>query len=337
MTSKRKTPNASVMEPDERRRKKRATEQRCDEGIRAFRDICKNRLSYLPSSSLNASDSYNPTAEQLSSWKGTIHEILARDHKSIDSEARAPRTDLDRTRWLQENAHQPKYWILTQLVNREDGCDRTDLDVRLAEDETQLSLQLSEAASIPILFRCESSPRLSLEAFVQKVSQHPDTRIDVFDPTVSSFEETPRSTDTSEFAQVFSDHTGTKDAYNFLNIANRTGRQYLSPAVIQCCLETKCKHLKWLQKERRSLGKESSGSTSLECHPEFFIASKEGGISDWHVDKFGKATYARMLDGTKYWYMPRGHKDAIKRDHRTGEVLPGSEQVKLKLEVGYAL
>ena len=118
MKSKRnKDHDALVTEPDEGRKKKRATERRCDKDVRTFQQNCKKRLFWLPSSSLNASDSYNPTAEQPSSWKRTIHEDLARAHKSINPQIRAPRVGSDRIRWQLKTAHQNKYNISRTILS----------------------------------------------------------------------------------------------------------------------------------------------------------------------------------------------------------------------------
>lgn len=48
-------------------------------------------------------------------------------------------------------------------------------------------------------------------------------------------------------------------------------------------------------------------------------------------------TCVMMLEGVKFWYIPAGDRDAIRRDHRAGDTAPGSVQLKIKLDVGKVL
>lgn len=85
------------------------------------------------------------------------------------------------------------------------------------------------------------------------------------------------------------------------------------------------------------LSKSSMIPKAAVTHPEFSIATKIGGFLPWHVDNFGKATVAIILEGVKIWYLPTGDQDIIRQDHSAGEVLPGSERLKVKLKVGNVL
>ena len=75
----------------------------------------------------------------------------------------------------------------------------------------------------------------------------------------------------------------------------------------------------------------------MKVYFDFFIVTKKGGISPGHVDNFGRAICVIMLVGNKYWYIPSGDLWAIRCDYRAGEISPGSQQLKIKLDVGTVL
>ena len=72
-------------------------------------------------------------------------------------------------------------------------------------------------------------------------------------------------------------------------------------------------------------------------YPEFFVATKNGGISPQHVDNLGKLTCTIMLEGVKVWYIPAGDWSQIQIDHWDGETILGSGSCKIKLQVGMVL
>ena len=138
------------------------------------------------------------------------------------------------------------------------------------------------------------------------------------------------------FMEAFANDSATIP-YNFLYIENWTGIQFLPHDIIEESLERKCIAKLQHQKLGSRLGKSVGGSGIPKNHPEFFVATKRGGISPNHVDKFAKVTCTIMFEGVKFWYMPTGDRGMIQRDHRGGEPVPGSGSLKLKLRAEMVL
>ena len=67
------------------------------------------------------------------------------------------------------------------------------------------------------------------------------------------------------------------------------------------------------------------------------MAIKNGEISSQHVDNLGKLACIIMLEEVKFRYILEGDWGQIQIDHWEGQTIPGSESLKIKLQVGMVL
>lgn len=67
------------------------------------------------------------------------------------------------------------------------------------------------------------------------------------------------------------------------------------------------------------------------------MAIKKGEISAQHVNNLGKLACIIMLEEVKFWYILEGDWGQIRIDHWDGQTIPGSESLKIKLQVGMVL
>lgn len=306
---------------------KNPDEARQQSSKRRLEDTCNECISIEP----HSHDAYAPTAAQMSSWAGTIHADHAENHRQIDAQSRTPHTRAALAKELlrihQDNEIQTKDDALIEIMSFKQSVE--ELRVISAKDNEKFVLrELKTACLTPICFSQSLNRTLSIQDLVRRLSRNRGAEMNVYDPSVQDYADTTRKTTVEEFAKSFSEHSETAIPKNFLDISNSTGLQFLPQSVLDVCLETRCKP------PVKSLGKDLE---DVKAHPEFFIATKKGGISPTHVDNFGKATCVIMLEGTKCWYIPSGDPWAIRRDHRAGEISPGSRQLKIKLDVGTVL
>ena len=319
---------------DEARGNKRQADEDSHNSRRKFEKHYKALLSCLPDES-HSHDAYNPTAEQSNSWSKTIQEVMSKHLLEIDAGSRAPHTVGDIAKELDRLHRRSKYDVLIELLSYKPRVEELRV-IYVENNEENVQRELEKPCLTPIWFLQDSRYKLSIEDFVSQLCKDKGAEIDVFDPSVQNYDESTRRTTVEEFAETFSQHSKTTFPQNFLNIKNSTGVRFLPRSVFNASLETKCK----LKKQRQQKGSKSLGK-DLEDVPEdtaapseYFIASKKDAYSPSHVDSFGKSGWDHMLDGIKFWYIPAGDRDAIQRDHRAGEVLSGSEQLKIKLDVG---
>ena len=316
-----------VQEPDKARQKKRLSDNKSHAAKRKFEDDCKKLITFEPDSH----DAYTPTAKQLHSWTGTIHAKMSEILRQIDAQSRPANTHaayVKEIRRVHEDKNiRTKYEALTQLLSFKPPVE----ELRVVSEDNVLQ-ELKLPCSIPICFTHTPTRCLSIEELIYRSSRNKDAKINVYDPSVQKHDDTTRKTTVEEFAQSFAEQSDTAIPKNFLDISNSTGIQFLPQSVLDICLETRCK------RGAKSLGRDSEDAPeNMNALPEFFIATKKGGFSPGHIDNFGKATCAIMLVGTKCWYIPSGDPWAIRRDHAAGEDLPGSQQLKIKLDVGTVL
>ena len=321
-------------EPDEARQKKRIQDNQAHAGRRKFEEDCRRVISTF-SQEEGSRDAYHSITEHRPSWHGTIQEEISQNHLAVDALARAP---YNPQRALAEkllDVHTGnKYAAFTAILSLNPRVE----ELRVVTSDTPKILQeLQTPCPIPILITAHPTPQFSIEDLLNQVSKFKDAKMEVFDPSVSDYQEATRGASVEEFIKAFSKDAPTAAPLNFLDINNTTGIQFLPSGVITGCLETKCQVRSRQQAGVDSLGKNSGEPGGIKIHPEFFIATKKGGISPQHVDNLGKMTCVMMLEGVKFWYMPAGDRDVIRRDHCGGDPAPGSAQLKIKLDVGKAL
>ncbi len=321
-------------EPDEARQKKRIQDNQSHAVKRKFEEDCRRMISIL-SEEEGSRDAYDSITEHCPSWSGTIQEEISQNHLAVDAVARAPYTPQRALAEKLLDVHtSTKYEAFTEILS----LNLLVEELRVVTSDTRKILrELETPCPIPILITSHPTPSFSIEDLLNQVSKFKDAKIEVFDPSVYNYEDATRGASVEEFIKAFSKHAPTAAALNFLDINNTTGIQFLPRCVIEGCLETKCQ-VRLRQRARVvSLGKNSGELGGIKIHPEFFIATKKGGISPQHVDNLGKMTCVMMLEGVKFWYIPAGDRDAIRRDHRAGDTAPGSVQLKIKLDVGKVL
>ena len=313
---------------DQRLEEKRKADKRCY----TSRKELEGKLWGLSSSLPNSTDSYNPTEAQTECWRGTLQDQLSRNHRDLDLVARHPHSLLTRAQKLASIIHLPKFQMADIML----GSDPLGTELRIAKSDTELAEELEKASTLPILRTHAPTHPLSIQDFISQSSLLSSKQIYVFDPSVQNHSDATYTVSFEKFKHVFTHDLGTSPPYNFLDISNRTRIQFLPRALIDETLETKC-NMKLAQREIRSLGRASSTFGVLGSHPEFFVATKAGGISPQHVDHFGKLACTIMLEGVKFWYIPAGEEDEVRRDHSLGETSPGSGSLKIKLGTGMAL
>ena len=264
---------------------------------RKFEEDYRRIISIL-SEEEGSRNAYDSITERYLSWSGTIQEEISQNHLAVDVVARAPYTPQRALAEKLLNVHTSiKYEAFTEILS----LNLLVEELRVVTSNIRKILrELETPYPIPILITLYPTPSFSIEDLLNQVSKFKDAKIEVFDPSVYNYKNTTRGASVEKFIKAFSKHTPTAATLNFLDINNTTNIQFLPRYVIEGYLKTKYQIRLRQRAKVVSLEKNSGELRGIKIHPEFFIATKKGGISPQHINNLGKITYVIMLEGVKF-------------------------------------